>query len=861
MPTIKSEPISEAFAVKCRYGDYFLTDRGTLVAAIELSGRDPDGLLPADHVALAMITQSIYSRLDSTISVLGVFAHYDGAQITRKPRDNPISDMLSQDRADALNERGVSSSRLVHYLEIEPSDDINKLNLPGFLKHGFQSFYNAQSRAIFLGYFYDRGVLYVQQEALQRQSAILSDALEQITAKWTGVMRAHVLSPQETWAHMRFMATLDPRYLTDGLNEPVPFDDIDLMLPSGDITPKLVGAMDVLKIGGTDPRYARIAAVTKYGEKPKPGLFGHGDHAPVRTKGNYLIASRWTPMSELKRSLMFKKKETELERASLNFFDMMQGNEGGDRSTTLKPAIKAKMEELGEAEKLDDVWGSVHTYIAAFGNDMDRIKRTCIELDRSLGSSLNVSMTWESVDVDNAFATLQPGGAHHSIRNMTVPSPLMASTALIYKSSDGLPVVDDLDGEESQYIFETPGGDVFHYSDFVGGRSFIIGVGPVGQGKTYFKNTLASHFLKYGGFLYAADIDPGTETLAKLFADQGGIFNVGFGDQTGFNPFVSYRGEHDRAFTTHISQLLMQFLNANDDPYMKRLDPMEQDDIDRAIIKTLALPKKFHRLSALIANMPETLQRKFGRWVYGKNEATAGRYAPLFDAPVDCIGDLNKRVSVFNLQHIKSDEHAMKTSFMELFYRITTAFEDPANRHLPKHLDVDEAKHALQIPYVRDFIISKVLTWRKFGAGISMWTQSPDHYLSIDGWDGIRSAASTFVFLADPKMEEALYKKTFKLTSGECAAIRSLTPRKEAYIVQPDIGVSKRVILKAEPIQNIVNTSHPKEASLRDKLIAQYGFEEGIKRAIDSLERRKSADFQLMDNTTEEQRHDLQKIS
>lgn len=860
MAKFKSDPISEAFSVKCRYGDFFLTDRGTLIAAVELGGRDPDGLLPADHVALAEITQSIYTNIDKSISVLQIYAHFDGARISIKRRDDPVSDLLSSERERALNERGVSGSTLTHFLEIEPRIDINKLNPYGFLKHGFSSFTDPRSRRIFLNYFSDRGVVYVQKEELDRQSLVLTDALNQIVAKWSGIMQARVLSSSETWAKMRFLATLDPRYLTDALLEPVPDDDIDLALPSGDIVPKMVGPLNVLKFHGPTNHYARIAAVTKFGKRPRPGLWGYGEQAPIRTNGNYLLATRWTPMSELRRSMMFKKKQTELERTSIDFFALMQGSDqaGGDRSASVKPAIRAKMEELGEAEKLEEVWGESHTFLVAFSEDVKALRNTCVELDRSL-TSLGSSLAWESVDIDNAFATLQPGGSKNSMRNLTVPSPLMAAAGLIYCSAAGQPSVPDLDGEEAQYILETAGGEVFYYSDFVGGRSFVIGVGPVRSGKTYFKNTLSSHFLKYGGLLYAADIDPGTETLAQMFGEQGGIFRVGRGDAQGLNPFVTYRGENDRAFTVHMSQLLMQFLQANDDPAMRRLEPLEQDEIDRAIVKTLALPNHFHRLSTLIANMPDNLQRKFARWVYGKDSSSSGRYAPLFDAPTDCIGDLNKKISVFNLQHIRDDEHAMKATFMELFYRVTQAFEDPANRHLPKHFDIDEAKHALSIPYVREFIISKVLTWGKFGGGITLWSQSPEHYLSVDGWDGIRTAASTFVFLADPKMDESLYKQTFKLTSGECAAIRSLIPRREAYIVQPELGVSKRVILNAEPVQNVVNTSHPKEAALRDKLISEYGFEEGVRRAVAALEQRNNNNIDLFEepgNSTQETYHD-----
>jgi type IV secretion system protein VirB4 len=89
--------------------------------------------------------------------------------------------------------------------------------------------------------------------------------------------------------------------------------------------------------------------------------------------------------------------------------------------------------------------------------------------------------------------------------------------------------------------------------------------------------------------------------------------------------------------------------------------------------------------------------------------------------------------------------------------------------------------------------------------------------------------------MADPTVDARLYKETFLLTDGEIDAIRRLRPKKEAYIIQRDIGVSKTVLVEVEPEQHVISTSRPYEADTRQKLIEKYGVERGIKQAIETL--------------------------
>ncbi|MCP5112316.1 MAG: Type IV secretion, partial [bacterium] len=183
----------------------------------------------------------------------------------------------------------------------------------------------------------------------------------------------------------------------------------------------------------------------------------------------------------------------------------------------------------------------------------------------------------------------------------------------------------------------------------------------------------------------------------------------------------------------------------------------------------------------------------------------------------------------------RDDPKVLRPLLLEIFYRVTAEFEGQANRRLPKLLEIDEAHHALALPSFRDFIVRKVRTWGKFGAGITLWSQSANDYLRTPDWDAIRGAATTFMFFADPRMDAALYKEAFPLNDGHCEAIRNLVPKRELFLVQPEVGVAKKLILTVEPEQYVVNTSDPHEAAQRDELIARHGFEEGLRLAVEQI--------------------------
>jgi len=815
------------------FGDFVLTKRGSLIGAVELAGRSPDGLSQDDFLALSVIARNIYQSLPDDIVITEYFSHFNDPSIHLKERENPVSNMLSKQRLEFLSHKKLSASRLVHYFEVLPPEDLSKFSIITAAKHLALSVTSAESREILKNMLSENRQLIVYLEDLERMHGHLENALGDIIGRWGSIMNCKALDLSAMWSHCRFLANLNPALLTVGLKEPVPQKRWDDALSDGVRRPVTVEGMDALRLTGESNVYARILSITRFGSKEvTPGIWAAEKGSPVRQQGNYVLMVRAKPISKFKQDLMFGAKANELERQGMSLMDMVKGDENKsavEKKAGMKAAIREKLDELEKAEMIDDRWYTAHAMTIVFDESPERLKETSIAMKRSLDKA-GLSAVWETVDLPDAWRTFQPCGGDFSLRDAEFTSSQLGGASVLYRASEGQITVPDLEGEEAQYIFISEDGTPFHFSPWVGGRCVLFGVGPIRSGKSFTKNTLASHFLKYDGSLFRGiDVDQGAEPVADAFGDMGGIFRVEEGRTQGFNPFVMCDGEDDMIFIAHLKNQILQMMATNDSEELRRLEIYEQNELDRAIIATIKMPENLRRLSTVMKHCSKEFQMKMKRWVDG------GMYAHLFDAQVDAMGVKDQRAVAFNLQGVKEDKIALPLIMTETFFRVLRIFESPQYRDVQKYLDIDESHILLKIPYALNTLIRAVRTWGKMQAGIGLWTQSPQEFYDIPDWPALRSAASTFFFMSDPHMDQELYQKTFPLTAGECDAIRNLVPKREAYIVQPELGVSKKVILEVDGYQHIISTSNPREAQIRRRNVEELGVEAGYRKTAEEL--------------------------
>jgi len=830
--------ISDVHNIVARFGNFVLTKSGSLVGAIEIEGKDSDGLNQFDFAGISLMAQgTVFQKLPEKMIITQYFIHSESAEVSFRKRNDPIVDCLIKNRSDFLNKKSLSTSRIIMFFELPPDDVLVKLGFLDQIKHLCLSPFIKTSRDALLSHFSSKEIILLVEREMVELEERLSDFIDETASKWESLLVPRVLSVDETWHYMKFLANLNPYYLDEHCPIAMPEGRLDGAIADGDVFQVAVGSVDCMKIVSEEATYASIYSVNNFGtQRVTPGMWASGDKPPVRMRGNYVLMLRFKKNSQLQTGMMFNKKKGEIDRKQFSLASVFKDKNNLndlEKRQLMKKSIRVALEDLDEAEALDVDWGRAHACCVVWDTDIHVLRKSRKRLKVSMDQA-GFHGCWESVGLKRAFKAFQPTGFDYSLRNVPFNTAQLAATSLLYRSSEGQKSIEDLGGEEALYVFQSADGSPFYFSPWVGGKNLVIGVGPIRSGKSFTKNTLASHFSKYGGFLQGIDVDIGLEPVARLYGKNGGVFKTGHGESLGFNPFVSCRGYDDMDFFHHLKSQIVAMLSTNDTESMRQLELAEQVSLDKAIKATMAMPPKLQRLATVYTHCSTSLKRKLERWV--SVDGRVGVYASYFDADVDSVGSIEKRVMAYNLMSIKDNVTIMPLVMSEIFYRVSRIFLNEDHRSKPKYLDIDECKTLfMSSPDAVARIVKIIRTMGKYQGGVGLWTQNVEDYATLQDWDALRSAASTFFFMADPEMNPKSYKETFHLTEGECEAIQTLVPKREAYIVQRDLGISKKVSLEVDAEQYLISTSKAAEVELREKLIQELGYEQGMEEAVKQL--------------------------
>lgn len=816
---------------------FMLSQTGSVIGGIELSGVDPASV---DNDTLQIVSRTIRNilqKLSNDIEMKSFYIHYDGAKVRLKKRLGRSGSLSRQREAFLNNNRNLSASKLYWMLELKNNEDHNKIISVSFLRNLFNSIFEPSARVKVKMAFKSIDATIVEEENIYKLCDKLKNSLDELDLKLSFVSRNnHQMNINKIWALSRFLTNFRKEYLFFGESESVPVDDWDKLLGDGEVKPISVRGYDMLKISGVTPIYVRLAQVIGIGGESVPyGVWARGESSAVEMNGNYMFYTKYSPMSGVNKSLLFKTKRDELERDNISFAEMMKGNSSEAqiaKKLQENPRVKKAFEELDQADYSEDKYAFFASGVAVFDEDPLAVIETSKKIANNL--STHFSLVWENAGLLSAYIRMQLAYPKRTYRDMEFNTSQTGAAALLYRSDEGIKEW-GTQNEEPIYYMESTDGVPFGYSMYVGDKCLVLGVGPTRSGKTFMKNCIASHMQKLGGFYAGMDIDAGTEPVARYFNESSSVFRLSEDGKGGFNPFAIATGPDDTDFKSHLLSLLRIMISDNESADMREFTGDEQLDIARGLDRTLnAIKQEGYKsipsLSVLVAHCQPSVEQKLSRFL------RTGMYGFLMDNDVDAIGKLESEFSVFNMARVKDSPILMELAQTEIFYRTTRLFESPENLTRYKFLEVDECQYQLSRKSSAEFFEKKVRTWFKHKGGAALWTQSPEHYLNIPGWETLKASASTFVFLADPKMTRKSYIKAFGLTESDCDIIAGLTPKRQAYIIQPELGIAKVINLYTEAEQYVISTSHPDEmAVMREIYEREPDPDRAIKEGVEKI--------------------------
>ncbi|EOG5907316.1 VirB4 family type IV secretion system protein [Vibrio vulnificus] len=807
-----------------------LTQSGSVLGALSLSGVEPVSLSQEDKQRLTQLLRNVLQRLPFQCSLSQYYFHYRCPELTFKPRLNPRANMVSSRRAHFLNtQRELYLSRLYWVIEIHHPNDRHHLGAE-WATLCLKALFNKQQRAQLKQRLSYQDALVLEEKTLLEQLEHLDDALDNLAL---GVSFRSVdnlrLDTNALFHLQKALVSLTPDALCATASAPL--QDWDVLLSDGDVEVVLIDGVHYLKTTGSEAVYARIASVQGCGLNAVPEAAWIADGAPILEKGNYLLFTRFVPFDKKDKRAMVSQKEDDLFRSQLKVSDMVFGTASPSviaQRIQANPRLKEVMDSLEHIANDQDHYGQWLSYVVIFDTHIPSLKARVKRLKNVLENA-DFHLLWESIGLLDAYKTLLLGCQDEPLRAMHLNTTQAAALSLFFRSHEGIPHWPfGLQQEEAVYVLESDDGVPFHYTPFVGDKCLVIGVGPTRSGKTFLKLCIATHFLKLGGMYCAMDIDEGSEPLARFFKEDSAVFCLKDTQQTkGFNPFSMCQGAQDDGFVRHMKHLIRLMLAMNEAKEYRSLTPNEQTELERAILLTMSKEGKLRSFSSMLGQCSPTVQKKLAMFRRG------GLYGNLFDNDDDAIGQLDKPFSVYNTQGVKDSPELTSLINTEIFFRSVRLFENAQYRTRAKFLEVDECQYVLSQPGAAEFLIAKARTWFKHGGGMGFWTQSPQHYSALEEWSTLRSAATTFIFMSDPEMNASEYQAAFPfLTDTECQIILGLKQKQQAFIKQMDKNIAKVVNLHVEDEQYVIATSRPHEAAIAKAI---FETEPDVDKAIDRI--------------------------
>lgn len=797
-------PLHYAFPVLVpwRGGPFVLCRDGSLSAFIETSGRDPDGLSSEAYVDTTLVAANAMTPLPPAVRAQTYFWHAQDRAPVPRPRGHAIVDRIESARHAHLSGKKLYRTRLLTVLSLPTSALAGSSEFTDLVSSIFVAPFDAEARKRLQRLFSLSSTLTYLESTLDAATRALHDSVDTYCRRWSLHAETRLLDTAEVWTWCRALATLDPK--TFATPAPAPADHWYASMLHGRAYTCTVNGTEYLKLE-TPTRYARACSLVRFHGRIEPGFWARSTPAAITVPGDFVLATNTRHLDAIQKTLTFGNARNEIERQRFKLMAAMLRTDN-DRDPTQKVHDR-RAEELAQAESTVDRWARSQVLAVAIGDTPEEARSTSLALDTSF-SQASITPVWEVPGLFDAYRALQPGAAANRPRELVISGIKAAAIGLHYRYSQGATTVADLNGEEPLMYLETLDGQAFGLSPFVGEKGTVLGIGATRTGKTFFKNCSAAHGAKYDGIFAALDFDHGSEPLVKLFGNDAALFR----HDTGMNPFAV--ADRSGPFRAHLTELVLAMLRANDDPSMRELAEGEQALLDQALEATLALPKELQSLSDFATHLPKSMRQKLGRWLRNGE----GRYAGLLDAQTDRVGMLERRITAFNLAGIKSDAAALGPVVTEILWRIRLAIEDLSRLRQVKRVAFDEAHLVLRHPVIGPFIAYLCRTAAKHRGSVELWSHLPEEFAEARDWPAIRAAASTLMFTAVPDADRDRYMSVFNITAADVEIIRTLTPKRDVYVIQPDTGLRKRLVFDADPtIRQLMSSRAVDVADQRDR--------------------------------------------
>jgi len=542
------------------------------------------------------------------------------------------------------------------------------------------------------------------------------------------------------------------------------------------------------------------------------------DTFPLLLKGlldvraNYHVVTEWKKEEPGKTRRTIQAKRRHFHNTRRSFFSQVNLNDTPAIDALLDDAKESQVRELGkgieEIEVRGNYFGQFSLTVVIYDRDLAAVERAAAEFYKVFGVH-DAQLYDERYNLLNSFLAAVPGNYAFNLRYLYLLNTNYADLSFLFTLHSGETRNLHLRHEYLAALETNHGTPYFlnlHYRDTA--HSMILG--RTGSGKSFLLNFLIANLQKYDPYTFIFDLGGSFESLTRLFG--GSYLPVGLesGDFT-INPFCLVPTKGNLDFLALFVKVLLGGTAGT-------LDPPTERELYEQIENLYSLDPALRTLDVLANTLPRRLTSALAKWMRG------GQFGFLFDNPQDTISF--SRFQCFDFQQMSQCPELLEPL---LFYILHRANEVIANHEISsvfKAFFIDEAWVFLRNPNIQRYVIEAFKTWRKHNAAMILATQSLDELKRAELLDVIVESCATKIFLANPDMDQELYRRQFHLNDTEVNLIAGLIPKQQFLLKTPELA--KVANLHVDRRSYWLYTNDPYDNQRRKEAFATYGFEKGL---------------------------------
>ena len=775
----------------------FLTKSGEVGIVLELQGVDYECL---DQAALDALTKRLESALrlfDETYRVYQLLFKRNCPAIPHTYCGDPVVDSAIRSRiayfeekADSLYSLSIVFVVLCRALTARHSLTNTILEFPASPKRSMR-----ELRA----HLSSKACVRLDDRELARAESVLRQKVESFRTQVSDFVATRVLTKDEAFVVLKRTLNFDPLKLDDAKLKHDTF--LDYYLSES----HLECHRGHLRL---DDYYVKILTL----KEPSAHTFPLLLKGLLDVRANFHVVTEWKKEEPGKTRRNIQAKRRHFHNTKRSFFSQVNFNDAPAQDALLDDAKESQVRELGkgieEIELRGNYFGQFSLTVVLYDKDLATVERAAAEFYKVFGVH-DAQLYDERYNLLNAFLAAVPGNYAFNLRYLYLLNSNYADLSFLFTLHSGNTRNAQL-RHEYLAILETNHGTPYflnlHYRDVA--HSMILG--RTGSGKSFLLNFLITNLQKYRPFTFIFDLGGSFESLTQLFG--GSYLRVGV-ESSDFtvNPFCLPPTKANLDFLALFVKVLLG-------SSLGKLDPPTDRELYEQIENLYSLDSALRTLDVLANTLPRPLTYALAKWLRG------GQFGFLFDNPQDTISF--SRFQCFDFQQMSRYPDILEPLLFYMLHRASEVITNRDDSATFKSFFIDEAWVFLRNPSIQQYVTEALKTWRKHNAAMILSTQSLDELKRSELLDVIIESCATKIFLANPDMDQELYRRQFHLNDTEVELIQALLPKQQFLIKTPELA--KVANLNVDRRSYWLYTNDPYDNRKRQEAFEQYGFEKGL---------------------------------